>query len=587
MNQYDPNANQPDWPSQPPTSGTTPVAQPEGWYASPDGSPTLRWWDGQAWTEHVHDPAPQAPAAGSASAAPSYGPQDTVYSQPVQAAQPQVPAAVPFGGQPATPGDVPSASGDYTATAAPASMAKSGISGRGRLAGLAIGVLALCGLGYFAATGIFGSSTGSDAPEQAVGAMMDAMANEDVIAMIETMAPGDVGHASQLYPKVVQIAQREGALEGDEPLRGIDFVVEGLVTRTEQLHPDVAKVYLEEGTISVTISIDQLDPGIRPAFENLDQNEFEVDIAELNQTLDEGIDQVANAVDDLGSLPIDIRISSTEGLYLMTVRQDGDWYVSPTYTIAEMGREILTLPPADFEASRGDAPKGASSPEGIFTGLEEMVNSETLEHHVYAAIDNDTDNFAELAVLLPPNEVGVFLDYGPSYYTLIEPLVEELMQEENITVEELRAQARDIVDEAAVQGQLTIGLDTSVETVDDGLAKVTLDAGRIDLDVSFNAAAVESSASGRANISLDASFEGLCGEFLAQGTAPGEDDLFETDQACIDPLDLDAPRELDGFLQDFDSVFVMASRQNGSWYISYIETGVAYADLLLESIGES
>ena len=40
---------------------------PAGWHPDPSGVPgRLRWWDGQTWTEHVHDPAPAAaPAAGS------------------------------------------------------------------------------------------------------------------------------------------------------------------------------------------------------------------------------------------------------------------------------------------------------------------------------------------------------------------------------------------------------------------------------------------------------------------------------------------------------------------------------------------
>lgn len=38
-----------------------------GWHPDPSGVPgRLRWWDGQGWTDHVHDPAPAtAPAAGS------------------------------------------------------------------------------------------------------------------------------------------------------------------------------------------------------------------------------------------------------------------------------------------------------------------------------------------------------------------------------------------------------------------------------------------------------------------------------------------------------------------------------------------
>jgi len=37
------------------------VVTPAGWHADPSGAPgRLRYWDGQAWTGHVHDPTPAA-----------------------------------------------------------------------------------------------------------------------------------------------------------------------------------------------------------------------------------------------------------------------------------------------------------------------------------------------------------------------------------------------------------------------------------------------------------------------------------------------------------------------------------------------
>ena len=32
------------------------VPTQRGWYADPAGLPQQRWWDGEQWTEHLHDP---------------------------------------------------------------------------------------------------------------------------------------------------------------------------------------------------------------------------------------------------------------------------------------------------------------------------------------------------------------------------------------------------------------------------------------------------------------------------------------------------------------------------------------------------
>ena len=43
---------------------------PAGWYPNPDGTPTLRYWNGQSWTPHSAplEPAGNAPMVGYAAA---------------------------------------------------------------------------------------------------------------------------------------------------------------------------------------------------------------------------------------------------------------------------------------------------------------------------------------------------------------------------------------------------------------------------------------------------------------------------------------------------------------------------------------
>ena len=105
-----------------------------------------------------------------------------------------------------------------------------------------------------------GSVVGAATSADAVNGLAAALADEDVVAAAAMLPPSEIGHAIDLYERVIELAQKEGALAGDDPLAGIDLQASGFVIRVDQLHERVHKVYLEDGTVGLTV-----DPGAMDA----------------------------------------------------------------------------------------------------------------------------------------------------------------------------------------------------------------------------------------------------------------------------------------------------------------------------------
>lgn len=64
-------------PDDPTASPGSPAATPAGWFDDPHGKHDLRYWDGSAWSEHVHDRDPMAPQVQTPARAAAVAPSAT------------------------------------------------------------------------------------------------------------------------------------------------------------------------------------------------------------------------------------------------------------------------------------------------------------------------------------------------------------------------------------------------------------------------------------------------------------------------------------------------------------------------------
>ena len=452
-----------------------------------------------------------------------------------------------------------------------AGLSASWIGSRSRLIALLGGFAFLIGVVYTAINAFTGSRVGAESPEAAVADLVEALNNEDMVDALSVMAPSEVGTLSDIYPDMVKMLAQNGTLETENWLAGSDFELVGLETVRRELYPGVALVEILGGTLSMTIDSELADPIVSSIW----GDESEVTIEELREQLlelDESLEaeDMQETINDTASLlvadPFTIT-SPADGVFLMTVERDGRWYVSPFYTIAEYARQLLDLPPADYSLSREDAAPGAPNPSGVLDDAVEVINSYTLEEHLEALLDGDPDMmFAPFSAFSPSDEFGVFIDYAPSYAALTDALTESA--EGELAEDQLNEELRELLDYYEVEGQVSAALDTSEEQRLDGDVILSLKSGSIRADLSF----LDEGDIRRVNeVEFEFSWDGLCGQvnLLVNGEPEA---LGEADGYC--PFEDIAPDSL-------DEAFVVVGEVGGTWYISYVETILAYLDLFI------
>jgi len=231
----------------------------------------------------------------------------------------------------------------------------------------------------FGVTTLAVSSTddgGAATPEEAVIRLVDAVESEDVLSVLDIVDPAEVG---ALRAALVQAESDAKRLElVDESFRldgiaGIDIQADGLQYATNDLTSDLATVTATAGTLTTTI-----DPAAFP----------------FGDVLHESAD------DGASTSTVDLAADGSGWATLATVRRDGRWYVSVSFTIAERARRDAEV---DLPSAAGIAPEGFTSPEEAATALFDRLLAGNLAGAIATAAPGEGDALAWYASLWLPS----------------------------------------------------------------------------------------------------------------------------------------------------------------------------------------
>jgi hypothetical protein len=362
-----------------------------------------------------------------------------------------------------------SGNGTEPAYAPPAAPARKRTSS-GTVVAAVIGVIALIAGAGFALQAV-NAESGAGSPEEAVRNLIDAVDQEDVIGVMESLAPGERDSLRGGVEDVAGELKRLGVLSGGfslDAVGGVRVDFEEVALSSTRLTDDLSVVSIDGGRVHTAVVPSQL-----PFGSFFDQ--FEDDDPRLGETTED--------TQELDDVPL-----------IATIQRDGRWYVSLWYSVAEAARGDRPLP--DFSAVQ---PKGAATPEAALEAL------------LRAAADLDVRRVIEL---LPPGEADALHDYAPLFLDDAEAEVAELRQESPFRVDIRSLDTR--VDSTGTTARVSLdGLEVD-GTVDGTDFSFTLDGGtwHAEWDGPDGAGTAE--------------FDGECGRYTTEDDGePVEDEVCE------------------------------------------------------------
>ncbi len=392
----------------------------------PNCYPALRDWAGQQ-VARMQAAAPQQPAAPAQPTAPARPAQPVVPGQTAQPTDPQQPAAPAqpqylgqpaqpqygaqptqpqfadqpgqpqFGQQPGQPqfgqpgqsaqpggyGQQPGYTQGYGS--APAAPKKK----TGLIVGIAAGaVLVIAGgtIGAVALSGGFGGAGGSGSPQAAVTNLFDSAKSADVMGSIGAIAPSEAELFADTFAELSKIKGEGDARSYDEIMKelqdAMQIEIADVAMTEEEIAEEIVRVTLTDWTVTIDGDeekiadlMTELTSSMREQMEQIGYTESEID-----EMLESQRAEVIEEMDFPQTMTAeDFRAESGADLSVVSVKEDGQWYVSALMTFADVG---FQQSPDWDESKLGEKvlePTKYDTPEDAAVGLAEALESADFE----------------------------------------------------------------------------------------------------------------------------------------------------------------------------------------------------------------
>ncbi len=317
--------------------------------------------------------------------------------------------------------------------------APAGKGSRGVLKVLAVvvaTVLILGGGGFFALHQLHSNATGAASPGEAVTSMSSAIEAQDPVRALTFVAPAQVRGISDVYKTAKSKASAAGVI-GSNPFAGLDISIRGVTTRVDKLSDTAAAVTVTGGNLDYTVNEKQMKPALRAG-----NAHGEVDLTTV-------------AEDAIGS-PAPI----------ITIKQDGKWYVSPADTALEWFRRANSLPAGDFSGKITTSSTGSASPSDVLKDLASAVSG------VQAS---------RLLDLVSPDELGAAYRYRRAIIQYLDDqgVLGELQDQGRLTFDDVTS---DVRDKSGSSARVVLRSLTGTYSSNDSSGRFSFDGGCLRVD---------------------------------------------------------------------------------------------------------